>query len=152
MNQHIEAARAFDAEEIAVILHGWNTSTNWMPNMHSFQDTIGFANMLIGKGWVTLVRHTQVVGFLACDGKMIHALYVAPEHYNQGIGSVLLRDAQARFGKLSLWTFEKNQAAQRFYRRHGFVETARSDGAGNDEKLPDIRYEWHKREAADDTI
>jgi len=35
-------------------------------------------------------------------------------------------------------------AAQRFYLRHGFRETARTDGASTDEKLPDIHYVWSR--------
>jgi ribosomal protein S18 acetylase RimI-like enzyme len=43
---------------------------------------------------------------------------------------------------LQLWVFETNVGAQRFYRRHGFVEVERTDGAGNEEKAPDIRMAW----------
>jgi ribosomal protein S18 acetylase RimI-like enzyme len=32
--------------------------------------------------------------------------------------------------------------AQRFYERHGFVETRRTDGRDNEEGTPDILYVW----------
>jgi hypothetical protein len=30
----------------------------------------------------------------------------------------------------------------RFYQRHGFVPVERTDGAGNEEREPDVRYQW----------
>ena len=49
---------------------------------------------------------------------------------------------KARAGRLWLWTFQANLGAQRFYLREGFAEVRRTDGAGNDEGLPDIQYHW----------
>jgi hypothetical protein len=43
---------------------------------------------------------------------------------------------------LRLWTFASNAGAQRFYERHGFVETRRTDGRDNEERAPDILYVW----------
>jgi ribosomal protein S18 acetylase RimI-like enzyme len=62
----------------------------------------------------------------------------------QGIGSDLLRQAQAAAPALTLWTFQANTGAQRFYLRHGFREALRTQGEANDEGLPDIRYEWQQ--------
>jgi len=36
-----------------------------------------------------------------------------------------------------------NGPAQRLYERHGFVAVERTDGAGNEECEPDVRYVWH---------
>jgi ribosomal protein S18 acetylase RimI-like enzyme len=43
---------------------------------------------------------------------------------------------------LQLWTFQVNTPACRFYERHGFVEAGRTDGSGNEEREPDVRYSW----------
>jgi len=48
-----------------------------------------------------------------------------------------------RPGGLRLWTFESNTGAQRFYERHGFVATDRTDGRNNEEGAPDILYVWN---------
>ncbi|MEL6292571.1 MAG: GNAT family N-acetyltransferase [Pseudomonadota bacterium] len=85
-----------------------------------------------------------MTGFLARDGEAIHALYIAPAAQGQGIGSALLQQAQAASPRLSLWTFQANTGAQRFYKRHGFDEVLRTSGTGNDEKLPDIRMFWQR--------
>lgn len=43
---------------------------------------------------------------------------------------------------LTLWVFETNVDARRFYRDHGFVEVERTDGSANEERSPDVRYAW----------
>ena len=88
-----------------------------------------------------------VQGFLARDGEDILALYVRPSQTGRGIGRALMQAAKARCPRLRLWTFQANIAAQRFYLREGFAEAARTDGAGNDEGLPDIHYIWERRAA-----
>ena len=46
---------------------------------------------------------------------------------------------------LGLWTFQANLRAQAFYRQNGFVEDDRTDGDGNDEKLPDVHFTWVRK-------
>ena len=41
-----------------------------------------------------------------------------------------------------LWVFESNEPARGFYRHHGLVELERTDGAGNEEREPDVRMAW----------
>jgi hypothetical protein len=43
---------------------------------------------------------------------------------------------------MRLWVFESNVPARRFYELHGFVAVERTDGAGNEERAPDVRMEW----------
>ncbi len=87
----------------------------------------------------------EVVGFLARDGAEVVALYVARGARGQGVGKALMARAKRRSPRLALWTFQFNHAAQVFYEAQGFLEIARTGGAGNDEKLPDIRYAWERR-------
>jgi ribosomal protein S18 acetylase RimI-like enzyme len=63
-----------------------------------------------------------------------------------GIGGALLGFAKReRPHGLRLWTFASNQRAQRFYERHGFVATRRTDGRSNEEGEPDSLYVWAGR-------
>ena len=39
-------------------------------------------------------------------------------------------------------SFASNLPVQQFYVKHGFTEVERTDGAGNEERAPDIRYVW----------
>lgn len=138
-------ARAADAAEIAAILSAWIDETPWVPRIHRREDELAFAADLIARGWVTVARRQgAVVGFLARDGAEVQALYVATSARGQGVGAALLARAKKASPRLGLWTFQFNEGAQAFYARHGFAESHRTGGAGNDEKLPDIRYEWHR--------
>lgn len=138
-------ARPADAAAIGAILSDWIDQTDWMPRIHKRDDEMRFAADLVAEGWVTVARRAgRVVGFLARDGADVLALYVAHPARGQGVGSALIARAQRQSAHLWLWTFQFNHAAQAFYARHGFVETLRTGGAGNDEKLPDIRYEWRR--------
>ena len=47
-----------------------------------------------------------------------------------------------RPGGFRLWTFQDNAGARRFYDRHGLRAVELTDGAGNEEKMPDVRYAW----------
>lgn len=49
---------------------------------------------------------------------------------------------QRRPDGLQLWTFQVNGPARRFYERHGFAAVEETDGAGNEEREPDVRYVW----------
>jgi ribosomal protein S18 acetylase RimI-like enzyme len=91
--------------------------------------------------WVAVNVDDEVVGVLVLNDGWIDQLYVAPEFTGKGIGTQLLDLAKSRYDELQLWTFETNVGAQRFYERHGFA-VERTDGSGNEERAPDIRYKW----------
>ena len=83
------------------------------------------------------------VAFLALAGTELAHLYVEPSHQSHGIGSALLERAKRmRPTGLSLYVFEPNRGAIRFYERHGFVTSERSDGRRNEEKVPDRHMVW----------
>jgi len=93
----------------------------------------------------TWVAETEggVVGVLALSPGWIDQLYLDPDARGQGIGDRFVTLAQEREPSgLQLWTFQVNGPAQRFYERHGFVAVERTDGAGNEEREPDVRHRW----------
>ena len=66
-----------------------------------------------------------------------------PERTGRGIGTQLLARAKERRPKgFFLWTFQQNEGARRFYERHGLQPIEYGDGSGNEEGVPDVRYEW----------
>lgn len=141
----LRPARPVDAGAVGMILSEFVDTTPWMPRIHSRAQDLAHAADMIDLGWVTLAEKTdQVVGFAARDDAKLHALYVARAARGRGIGSNLLRQAQAAAPELTLWTFQTNTGAQRFYLRHGFREVLRTGGEANDEGLPDIRYDWQQ--------
>ncbi len=139
----IELGRLTDAPACGNILADWVDENLWIPQMHSRAECRAHLVDLIGRGWVLIARRCgQPIGFLAHDGGEIHALYLARPVRGKGVGQALLDTAKSRVNALALWTFQANHGARNFYLRQGFHEVRRSDGTGNDEGLPDIRYEW----------
>lgn len=99
--------------------------------------------------WLAETPEPRLAGVLVLDGSWLDQLYVEPELTGRGIGAALLAFAQDRRpGGLRLWTFVSNAGARRFYERHGFRETRRTDGRDNEERSPDILLVWPGRPAA----
>jgi GNAT superfamily N-acetyltransferase len=92
--------------------------------------------------WVA-EQDARVVGLLVVAPGWIEQLYVAPDHLGEGIGRALLDHAKARSPNgLSLYTFQVNARARRFYERNGFTAEWFGDGSANEEGQPDVRYVW----------
>jgi GNAT superfamily N-acetyltransferase len=87
-------------------------------------------------------ENEELVGFIAFREDWIDHLYVLPNFHQRGIGTALLKVAMSQYHALSLWTFQRNAVARRFYEKHGFVLADQTDGAGNEEGEPDALYVW----------
>ncbi|MBZ2197771.1 GNAT family N-acetyltransferase [Occultella gossypii] len=86
-------------------------------------------------------------GFARLAGAHLEALYVDPAAQGNGVGGTLLDEVKRlRPDGFDLWVFVANSPAQDFYRRRGLVEVERTDGAGNEERAPDIRMAWIPRQ------
>jgi GNAT superfamily N-acetyltransferase len=90
-------------------------------------------------GWFD---NQDLVGIIAFRDGWIDQLYILPSSQGAGIGTALLGIAKGRFPRFSLWTFQRNTSARRFYERHGFALVRETDGSGNEEKEPDVLYAW----------
>jgi GNAT superfamily N-acetyltransferase len=136
-------ARRADADACAAILHEWIAETGWFPTDDPPSASPRAVAGMIRRGRVTVARADGIAGFAAVEGNFLRCLYVARDWRGQGLGRALLDDAKARStGNLRLWTFRANMRARRFYQREGFAEVQRTDGAGNEEGLPDIEMLW----------
>lgn len=145
MSLRLRPARVLDAGPMGDILYTFQAETYGAPRMWSGAETIAYCGEMIARGWVTVAEAAGgVVGFLARDGAEVCALYVAPGTRGAGVGLALLQAAKQGRDRLWLQVLERNAGARRFYTREGFTEIARSDGAENDEKLPDITMSWQR--------
>lgn len=98
--------------------------------------------LLLYDAWVA-EADGAVVGVLALSPGWLDQLYLDPAWRGRGIGDRLVELAKRRQpAGLELWTFQVNGPARRFYERHGFVPVEATDGAGNEEREPDVRYAW----------
>jgi len=85
----------------------------------------------------------QLVGFVAASRESIAQLYVRVGCQRRGIGRQMLAWAKEQSaGGLWLYTFARNEGAQRFYEREGFRIAAR--GFEPTWRLEDIKYEWQR--------
>src|SRR5262245_35958833 len=87
-----------------------------------------------------------LLGLVAFREDWIDQLPVSPGAQRRGIGTALLEIARDAFSRLQLWTFQRNLPARRFYEARGFTTVEETDGAGNDEREPDVRYQWVRQE------
>jgi ribosomal protein S18 acetylase RimI-like enzyme len=85
--------------------------------------------------------NNKVVGIIAFNENEINQLYIHNDYQGKGLGKRLLDMAKINsYGRLTLYTFEINHKAQRFYERNGFKIISR--GHENEERLDDVKYEW----------
>ena len=93
--------------------------------------------------WLAELDGGRVVGVMVLHEGWLEHLCLAAEWTGRGIGSRLVELAKGLApGGLQLWAFVSNAAACRFYERHGFVAVEQTDGSGNEEHAPDVRYLW----------
>ena len=87
-----------------------------------------------------------VVAFIALLCDHIDHLYIAPAYQHRGIGDQLLAIAKELhpYG-LTLWTFQQNARARRFYEARDFVASEFTDGLHNEEGQPDVLHTWRPR-------
>ncbi|MEV0169821.1 GNAT family N-acetyltransferase [Streptomyces sp. NPDC050803] len=98
--------------------------------------------VLLRETWVAETAD-RVVGLMVLDGGHLSQLYLDPDWRGRGLGDRFVELAKQRSPEgLDLWTFQVNKPAHRFYERHGFVAVEHTDGSGNEEQEPDVRYVW----------
>lgn len=95
----------------------------------------GKMNFLIGENSGMLVWQS------AEEGAQIIAIHSLPESWGSGLGHAMMEKALEQMGgvRVSLWVFEENLRARRFYEKHGF----RWDGSRRTSDFDDaaeVRY------------
>ncbi|MFN3857677.1 MAG: GNAT family N-acetyltransferase [Caulobacter sp.] len=120
----------------------------WHPHVHTPEEDLGFfANRMLPEQTVWVIEDGQgvVAAYAAAQGDFLNHLFVHPEAQGAGHGSRLLNHVREDLEFLQLWTFQGNVKARAFYERRGFTAVEFTDGEFNEEKLPDVRYEWRRR-------
>lgn len=138
----IRRANSEDATACAESMQEWLDSTPWVPDLHTLNESVNFCRNFVIEKCETYVLGTPAKGFIAIESdQIILAFYVSNKHRSQQVGQRLLDHAKSLHARLTLWVFEQNEGARRFYERHGFVATGRTDSQ-NDEGLPDLEMAW----------
>jgi GNAT superfamily N-acetyltransferase len=142
----LDRAIASDAAGIAAVyLASRADALPYLRRVHTddeIRNWISTVLLVRSETWVARIDH-RIVGFMALVGDDLDQLYVLPGFYRRGIGRRFLHLAKARSPhRLRLFTFQKNERARAFYEAHGFRIVDMSDGTRNEEREPDVLYEW----------
>jgi len=146
----IRPATTADASAVADVFLGSFHATYTFPLAHTGDEVRRWIREHVGGEWETwvAVEAGRVVAMMVVGPGKLDQLYVAPDRLGLGIGRRLLDTAKERWPDgLTLYTFQVNERARRFYERNGFVAEAFGDGTGNEERQPDVRYAWHPASA-----
>jgi putative acetyltransferase len=124
--------------------HVRKTCLPYLPDLHTPEEDLAFFRKRVfptSTVWLAEVSD-GIVGFAVVRQEWLDHLYVDPACHGRGVGQALLGAAREGLSELSLWTFQANTQARRFYERHGFTLVEVTDGSGNEERVPDARYRW----------
>ena len=141
----LRRATACDADPIANVYSASFRLLTFLPMLHTLDEYRGFiANVILKECEVTIAEdETGIVACLARRGEEVRLLYTRPDRIGMGAGTQLIDAAKAvGISALELWCFQANERARRFYEARGFHAIRFTDGADNEEQMPDVRYRW----------
>jgi GNAT superfamily N-acetyltransferase len=142
----LQRATTHDAAEIAdLYLASRADALPYLRRVHTDREIRAWIRDVMlkqGETWV-LRSGGRIVGFMTLAGSDLDQLYALPGFYRAGLGTRLLGKAKELSPeRLRLFTFQRNERARSFYEANGFRSLDFSDGSGNEEREPDILYEW----------
>ncbi len=135
-----------DVAPVARMMRSTYDLMDYIPRLHTPEEDLAYLGGLFGEHEVWVVEaDDRVVGFAILSSDQLLQLHVTPDQQNQGVGTLLLDQAKARRpAGFSLWTFQRNVGARRFYERHGLDVVRLTDGEDNEEREPDVQYAWRR--------
>ena len=140
----IRRATADDVDAIASVFTSSFGTLEFLPKLHTPEEDRAFLAGVVAHQDVWVAEEPNgIAGFLALDDDLGTLFYVEPEAQERGLGSALFEHAcRERPRGFTFWVFQANESARRFYEKRRCVAVEFTDGAGNEEKTPDVRYEW----------
>jgi GNAT superfamily N-acetyltransferase len=149
---NIRRATVGDIDAIAALFSASFRLLTFLPMLHTVAKDRWFIANVIFRDCEVIVAEDDsgIVSFLARQGEEVRLLHTHPDHIGRGAGTLLIEAAKnSGVSALELWCFQANAGARRFYEARGFHAIRVTDGSGNEEKTPDIRYRWEDALAGD---
>ena len=133
-----------DVAPVARLMRSTYDLMDYIPRLHTAEEDLAYVGGLFGDHEVWIAENDAgVLGFAILSSDQLLQIHVEPAQQGQGIGTRLLDQAKERRpAGFTLWTFQKNVGARRFYERHGLELVRLTDGEGNEEREPDVQYAW----------
>jgi ribosomal protein S18 acetylase RimI-like enzyme len=147
----IRRATPADAPAVAEVwLASFHTALPTVRLAHTDDEVRAWIAAVLIPGHETWVAEAggEIVGMMALGDEELDHLYLRPDWRGRGLGDRFVALAKERRpAGLGLYAFQVNGAACRFYERHGFEVVDRNDGSRNEEREPDVRYDWRPAHA-----
>ena len=140
----IRRATAGDVDAVAALFRRSFGTLDFLPTLHTPDEDRQFLGRVFDEQdvWVAELKG-RILGFISLDGDLGTFFYVDPEEHGAGVGSALFEQARkARPDGFEFWVFQRNHKAGEFYERRDCRSIRFTDGSGNEEKEPDVLYEW----------
>jgi chorismate mutase/GNAT superfamily N-acetyltransferase len=142
----VRPAAPEESDAVAALYGRSRAAAAMPPGVHTPEEDRGWFAARFRDGeheaWVA-ERDGSLLGYALATSTWLDHLFVDPDAQGSGVGGMLLDTVKAvRPAGFCLWVFEMNTPARSFYARRGLVELERTDGAGNEEKAPDVRMAW----------
>ena len=135
----IRRAALVDVETIVDIFEPSFATLAFLPALHSHEENVAYFRGQVLEGEAYLLDR----GFAILRGDELSHLYVHPDAIGTGMGRALFEHAKTlRPHGFELWVFQQNERARRFYERNGCRAIRFTNGELNEERTPDVLYEW----------
>lgn len=133
-----------DGDQIAALFRRSFGTLTFLPTLHSSEEHRRFFAGIVADQEVWVAEEEgRIVGFAALSEDVLGHFYVEPADHGRGVGSALFeRVKQRRPTGFTFWVFQQNDGARSFYERHGCRAIRFTDGSHNEEREPDVLYEW----------
>ena len=136
----IRRAGPEDVEQVVAIFEPSFATLDFLPQLHTHEQNLRFFRRALAEGEGFLHGGG---GFAILAGDTLSHLYVRPDAIGTGVGHALFEYVISRRPDgFDFWVFQQNERARRYYEAHGAEPVELTDGAGNEERTPDVRYEW----------
>ena len=140
----IRRATEDDVEAIVAIFEPSFALLDFLPQLHTHEEHLAYFGGCVRDAEAFLLGR----GFAILDADWLTHLYVHPDEIGTGVGHALFEHVTAlRPDGIQFWVFQQNERGRRFYEAHGAAAIEFTDGAGNEERTPDVRYEWRPSHA-----
>lgn len=117
--------RKFKKEDIESVMNIWikgNTEAHSFIDADYWKSSFNMVKEMIADSEIYVYDENKIIkGFIGFNGNCIEGIFVDNIFRSQGIGKVLIDYGKSIKNELILYVYAKNNRAENFYLREGFV-------------------------------